>query len=59
MLEIANKKYLTTKDVQEMFKVSRATIINWRNKGILETTVIGSKVYFTKEDVMKLIRKEG
>jgi predicted site-specific integrase-resolvase len=59
MVKIAGKEYLTSKDVEKLFGVSRTTVNTWRNKGLLKTTVIGSKNYFTKEDVGKLIRKEN
>lgn len=57
MVKIAGKEYLVSKDVEKLFGVSRNTVNNWRNKGLLKTTIIGSKNYFAKEDVMKLIKK--
>ena len=59
MVKIAGIEYLTSKDVEKLFNVSRTTVNNWRNKGLLKTTIIGSKNYFKKEDVMKLIRKDN
>ena len=59
MVKIAGKEYLTSKDVEKQFRVSRNTVNAWRNKGLLKTTIIGSRNYFTKEDVSKLIRKEN
>ena len=59
MVKIAGSEYLNIRDVQQMFKVSRTTVNNWRNKGILKTTIIGFKVYFKPEDVAMLIKKEN
>lgn len=59
MVKIAGKEYLTSKDVEKLFNVSRNTVNAWRKKGLLKTTIIGSRNYFTREDVSKLIRKEN
>ena len=31
-----NKKYLTQKEVAELFRVSQSTVKNWRDAGLLE-----------------------
>lgn len=59
MVKVAGKEYLISKEVEVMFDVSRTTVNNWRKKGLLKTTIIGTRNYFAKEDVMNLIRKEN
>ena len=44
--------FLTTKEVQNIFKISRVTEIAWRRKGILpRPVVLGRRVYYRKDDI--------
>ena len=56
MVRIAGNDYYTTKELEQLFKVSRTTIQNWRKSKRLEETFIGGKVYFKKESVLKIIK---
>ncbi len=49
--------YYNTEEVMEMLKVSRPTIKNWRDAGILPYRKFGRKVRFKKEDIEKLEHK--
>ena len=44
-------------DLQEIFNVSRNTINNWCNAGILSYSKIGRKRYFDGEGIDALLRK--
>ena len=56
VVRIAGNDYYTTKELEQIFKVSRTTIQNWRKSKRLDETFIGGKVYFKKESVLKLIK---
>lgn len=56
MVRIAGNDYYTTKDLEQIFNVTRMTIQNWRKSKRLIETRIGGKVYFKKENVQKLIK---
>lgn len=46
---------LTKNDVAKIFSVSIKTINDWTKQGVLQTTKINSRVYFTKEEINRLI----
>lgn len=49
---------LTVKEVQEILNVSRPTLLDWRNKGILKAIKIGRTVRYDKKEVEKILRGE-
>jgi hypothetical protein len=49
--------FLTTKDVQKIFNVSRQTINDWRKSGLLPSIKIKSRRYFIREQVQALHQK--
>ena len=48
-------EFLSVKELQKLFKpsVSRVTIDNWSNKGLLKKIFMGGKVYFKKSEVFE------
>jgi len=49
--------FLSTKDVQKIFNVSRQTINDWRKSGLLPSIKIKSRRYFIREQVQALQQK--
>jgi excisionase family DNA binding protein len=49
--------YLTTKDLEEKYKVSRATIKKWRDNG-MPFKKIGSTIRFNESNVEEWINKQ-
>ena len=49
--------FLSTKDVQKIFNVSRQTINDWRKSGLLPSIKIKSRRYFIREQVQALHQK--
>ena len=50
----ANSPFLSSKDVERIFKVSRQTINDWRKSGLLQSFKIKSRRFFFKEQVEQL-----
>jgi len=50
-------KLLTTHDVIKIFNVSRVTIHNWKNSGLLPSFKMGNRVYFNEHEVRKIIEE--
>lgn len=44
-------KFLNTKDVREMFGISRQTLYNWTKGGLLRAYTISGKIFFKIEDI--------
>jgi hypothetical protein len=49
--------FLSTKDVQKIFNVSRQTINDWRKSGLLPSIKIKSRRYFFRDQVQALQQK--
>jgi len=49
--EIANKKYLTGREVEELLSISATTRHVWSKKGILTKHKIGGRVRYLQEEV--------
>jgi len=52
---LSQKKY-TIKEIMELFHVSRATVLNWRARGLLNGERIGRQVYFSHEEIEKALK---
>lgn len=55
--EQLKQRLLDRYDLEEMFKVSRGTIHNWCNKGVLTCIKFGSKKYFDAVEIEELFKK--
>lgn len=50
-------RYMTDKELSEMLKVSRHTLQQYRNKGILPYTLCRGKVLYKEHDVQELLER--
>ena len=50
---------LTDKEVAYLLKVSRRTLQDYRNNGILPYTQVGGKILYRASDIEKTLMKEG
>ena len=48
---------MTDKELSEMLKVSRHTLQQYRNKGLIPFTYCQGKVLYKEQDVQKLLEK--
>lgn len=46
---------LTTKEVQEIFGISRTTLFDWRKKGLIKAIKIGRIVRFDKSEIERIL----
>mgnify|MGYP002525776128 CR=1 FL=1 len=51
------ERYLTDKEVSEILKVSRRTLQEYRNEGILPYIPLGGKVLYRESDLKELLEK--
>ncbi|MDQ8749266.1 helix-turn-helix domain-containing protein [Elizabethkingia miricola] len=49
------KPFYTRKETAELLDISLTTLHNWNKAGILNAKKMGSRVYYSKEDVMALL----
>ena len=54
---VSDSPFLSTKDVQRIFGVSRQTINDWRKSGLLSSIKIKSRRYFFRDQVQLLQQK--
>lgn len=50
------KKFLTTKDVAEMFSVSPYTVLRWVSERKLEGIKAGKSYRFSEDNLLKFVR---
>ena len=51
------ERYLTDKEVSEILKVSRRTLQEYRNDGIMPYILLGGKVLYRERDLEELLEK--
>ena len=51
------ERYLTDKDVSTILKVSRRTLQEYRNGGILPYILLGGKILYRERDLEELLQK--
>ncbi len=49
--KVVQKEWLTNKEVCEMLSITLKTMQNYRDKGIIPFSKIGSKLYYRKSDI--------
>lgn len=49
-------EFLTVSQTMDLFKCSRATLNNWRSKGILTPKVVEGRVYYLKSDCLRALK---
>ena len=53
----SNQKILyTNDDLMQILKVSRRTLANWRNQGLIGLSQVGSKIYYSQTDVEEFMQ---
>ena len=57
--EIKESPLLTIEDIARKFKVTKATVHNWKKRGSIIGQKLGKNRYFTEEEVRKSLAKEG
>jgi excisionase family DNA binding protein len=58
-LEELKNPLLTIDDIAKRFKVCKATVHNWINRGIIVGMKVGKNRYFTEEEVRSALTKYG
>ncbi len=53
------KPLLTIGDIAEKFKVSKATIHNWKNKGLIVGQKVGKNRYYTATEIDNALKSKG
>lgn len=53
----SKSKLLTPKEVADFFGVSIVTLIAWRKKGIIDAIKIKRKVFFTQEEIDRVLKE--
>ena len=53
-LRDGSKNLLTISDIAKRFKVSKATIHNWLNRGIINGIKVGKNRYFTEDEIQNI-----
>lgn len=49
-----SKTLSTIGDISKRFKVSKATVHNWLNRGIVKGVKVGKNRYFTEEEIQSI-----
>ncbi len=57
--EEIDKPLMTIEDIAKKFKVTKATVHNWKNKGSIVGQKFGKNRYFTEDEVRKSMAKFG
>jgi excisionase family DNA binding protein len=58
-MEEQKKPLMTIDDIAKKFKVTKATVHNWMNKGSIAGQKFGKNRYFTEEEVQRSMAKYG
>ncbi len=53
--EHSTKSILTNSDLQKLLKVSKVTLQNWRDKGLIAFSQIQGKIYYQYNDVLQFL----
>lgn len=54
-----NDKYLTSKDIRELFKIAQSTLYKWRKSGKIKFIKVGyKKILYNKTDIEKLLNEK-
>ena len=49
--------YITDKELSERLKISRRTLQEWRNNGMIEYVQLGGKIIYAESTIQKLLEK--
>lgn len=56
--EESNRQFYNPLEVRELFQISRSTLHNWKQSGMLVPCKIGGKVLYSKQTVEQVIYKK-
>ncbi len=59
LMQEESKPLLTIEDIAKKFKVTKATVHNWKNKGSIVGQKFGKNRYFTEDEVRTSMAKFG
>lgn len=48
---------LTAKEVMQLLRISKATLIRWTKEGILPSIKIGRRILYDKNDILEVVEK--
>lgn len=57
-IALNSERYFTDKELSEMLKVSRRTLQEWRNNGLIAYIQVCNKVLYRQSDIQVLLEKE-
>ena len=57
--EDGNNEYLTREEAKNLLKVSYTTLWKYDKEGVLPAYKLGSRVYYLKSDIYKIIRSSN
>ena len=55
--EKQQNEVLDNADLMQLLHVSRRTLSTWRETGVITYSQVGSKIYYSKEDVNRFLEK--
>ena len=50
--------FLDNLEFQKLMKISKRTCQEWRSQGIISFSQVGSKIYYRRSDIQKLLDKK-
>ena len=54
---IIQKIWYTNEELMDLLQISRRTLSNWRDQGLIGFSQIGSKIYYNRSDVEKFMNQ--
>jgi len=57
LLQAENCKVYASEDLAKLLRVSKRTLQNWRDEGLIDFSQIGSKIYYTQEAVQLMLEE--
>lgn len=49
-------KFMTEKEVADLFRVSQASVVRWARAGLLKRTMLGGTIRYAQDDIESFIR---
>jgi 5-bromo-4-chloroindolyl phosphate hydrolysis protein len=56
---VYDKKWLKSHEVRKLLKISPGTLQNLRNKGSLKFTKVGGIIYYSYDDIVRMLEKQS
>ncbi|MBK8448695.1 MAG: helix-turn-helix domain-containing protein [Saprospiraceae bacterium] len=55
--EITSKEWLTSKEVQDLLKISHTTLHDWSKKGTIKKHKIGNRIRFRHDEILESLHR--